>query len=85
MKSVYIIYAIAVVLLFAMFGYLRSDAAPQPCPKGSYSIGDGLCKAEPTGCQYGDSISLADCEKFKPSVITPRTTKPVHTPDTTGK
>lgn len=30
----------------------------QLCPGGSYSIGDGLCKPEPTGCPYGDSIAL---------------------------
>jgi hypothetical protein len=39
------------------------------CPVGSYNIGwnaDGsaICKAEPTGCPYGDSIPLGDaCDK----------------------
>lgn len=42
------------------------------CPEGSYNIGiskDGaaICKLEPTGCPYGDSIPLgADCDKHAP-------------------
>lgn len=42
------------------------------CPEGSYSIGIGkngevLCKLEPTGCPYGDSIPLGpECDKHKP-------------------
>lgn len=46
--------------------------APQTCPTGSYDIGiskDGqlICKLEPTGCPYGDSIPLgADCDKHAP-------------------
>lgn len=42
------------------------------CPAGSYNIGiskDGsaICKLEPTGCPYGDSIPLgADCDKHAP-------------------
>lgn len=40
------------------------------CPDGSYNIGtkDGvnpICKLEPTGCPYGDSIPMEDCDKFK--------------------
>jgi len=33
-------------------------ASAQQCPAGSYDIGNGACKAEPTGCPYGDSIPL---------------------------
>lgn len=42
------------------------------CPNGSYQIGkeEGtnkpICKLEPTGCPYGDSIPLDQCDKFKP-------------------
>ena len=43
------------------------------CPDGSYLIGydkDGvnpICKLEPTGCPYGDSIPLGpDCDKHAP-------------------
>lgn len=44
---------------------------PTPCPEGSYSIGiekngENICKLEPTGCPYGDSIPLDICDKFKP-------------------
>jgi hypothetical protein len=43
------------------------------CPEGYYEIakeddGDPVCKAEPTGCPYGDSIPLGpDCDKHKPA------------------
>lgn len=30
----------------------------QSCPAGSYEIDQGVCKKEPTGCPYGDSIPL---------------------------
>ena len=45
--------------------------APQPkqCPAGSYRIGgtdsEPVCKAEPTGCPYGDSIPV-DSPKCAP-------------------
>jgi hypothetical protein len=42
----------------------RVDAnAPYPytCPEGSYPIGDGACKLEPTGCPFGDSIPMEKC------------------------
>lgn len=35
------------------------------CPAGSYPIGDGNCKNEPTGCPWGDSIPK-DSEKCAP-------------------
>ncbi len=31
------------------------------CPEGSYPIGDGVCKAEPTGCPFGDSVPMDKC------------------------
>lgn len=49
------------------------QAQPQPavqCPSGSYRIGgtdqQPVCKSEPTGCPYGDSIPL-DSPKCAPS------------------
>lgn len=41
------------------------------CPPGSYNIGisktdEPLCKIEPTGCPYGDSIPMDMCDKFAP-------------------
>lgn len=54
-----------------------------PCPAGSYNIGtkDGInpiCKLEPTGCPYGDSIPLGpQCDKHKPAEPAPvEQTKP---------
>lgn len=48
-------------------------AVQQTCPAGSYEIGrkepggDPICKLEPTGCPYGDSIPLGpDCDKHAP-------------------
>lgn len=43
------------------------------CPAGSYDIGiskDGspICKLEPTGCPYGDSIPMDMCDKFAPQL-----------------
>lgn len=50
----------------------NAQQTTQTCPAGSYDIGiskDGspICKLEPTGCPYGDSIPLGpDCDKHKP-------------------
>jgi hypothetical protein len=47
------------------------------CPAGSYNIGESkdgqvICKLEPTGCPYGDSIPLGpDCDKHAPKDPTP--------------
>ncbi len=30
------------------------------CPAGQYEIDEGVCKSEPTGCPYGDSIPVDD-------------------------
>ncbi len=45
------------------------------CPAGSYEIGRSdkdmpICKKEPTGCPYGDSIPLGpDCDKHAPAPV----------------
>ncbi len=53
----------------------QATAAPAPvqqCPAGSYEIdrkddGQPICKLEPTGCPYGDSIPLGpECDKHAP-------------------
>lgn len=45
------------------------------CPEGSYEIGSKdegpLCKLEPTGCPYGDSIPMDMCDKVKPAEVQP--------------
>lgn len=61
------IFIILISLTTAMF-INRSGKAEEPsvCPAGSYDMGDGYCKLEPTGCPYGDSIPMEDCDKFAP-------------------
>lgn len=47
------------------------EPGPEECPAGSYPISgkneELICKLEPTGCPYGDSIPLEFCDKFKPA------------------
>ncbi len=64
--------AIVVVIIAGMFIInALANAAPAQqyppgysytCPAGSYPIGDGVCKAEPTGCPFGDSVPMDKCE-----------------------
>lgn len=49
----------------------RCADKPLICPEGSYLIdydenGQPICKAEPTGCPYGDSIPMSECDKHAP-------------------
>lgn len=61
-------------LLIAYSVYVNTPASAQqssdPCPAGTYNIGtidEPICKNEPTGCPYGDSIPLgAACDKHAP-------------------
>lgn len=46
-----------VVIFYARQMKPLANAAAE-CPAGSYSLGDGACKLEPTGCPYGDSIPI---------------------------
>lgn len=62
-------------LLFALVALVVTRGRAQvpqisSCPDGSYEItrektGDPICKLEPTGCPYGDSIPL-DSPKCSP-------------------
>lgn len=76
------------LMLLAISLVMPVQMQPQPtqaqqsvCPAGSYNIGtkDGInpiCKLEPTGCPYGDSIPLGpQCDKHKP-VETPPVEQP---------
>lgn len=64
-------------LTYFMVGFLLAcavvviqgaKAEPTTCPSGSYEIGrddsgNAICKMEPTGCPYGDSIPLGpECD-----------------------
>jgi hypothetical protein len=63
-------FAIVVVLFFWFLRQSGYTQQPQQCPPGSYPIGlekdQMICKLEPTGCPYGDSIPMEDCDKHKP-------------------
>jgi len=71
--------ALTAALLFVAIMTARvGSTEPQPatCPAGSYDIGiskDGspICKLEPTGCPYGDSIPMDMCDKFAPQLEQP--------------
>lgn len=70
---------IAAAILLALWVYNNlglaeaQDAPAKTCPAGSYDIGiskdgDPICKLEPTGCPYGDSIPLGpECDKHAES------------------
>jgi len=76
---------IAAITYCAVSGYQvkivpeRANAqSTATCHEGSYEIGrkedggDPICKLEPTGCPYGDSIPLGpDCDKHAPKDPTP--------------
>lgn len=66
-------------------------AEPMVCPAGTYNIGEKnspLCKKEPTGCPYGDSIPL-DSPKCAPPIEQQEVKKSTYVPETftemTGK
>lgn len=73
LKQVLWIWAIAIIagiLVAAFIGYSvnADDRVPvTSCPDGTYQIGfdddsqKPVCKNEPTGCVYGDSIPLSEC------------------------
>lgn len=80
MKYAFIGTLIGSFMIIALSVALPVETRPQPanasqpsqCPAGSYDIGiskDGqpICKLEPTGCPYGDSIPMDMCNKFKPA------------------
>lgn len=68
-KYVYFI-ASGIVLLGYFVGNAYANNQQTVCPDGSYAIDQGVCKQEPTGCPYGDSIPL-DSPKCVPPVETP--------------
>lgn len=75
-KKLFVLLVIDLTLLIYLFVFWKAEAmvqeVPATCPAGSYEIGrkepDGepICKLEPTGCPYGDSIPMDMCDKFAP-------------------
>ncbi len=76
-----VIAAIGIAILIIGVTASMQATAAQTCPEGSYNIGiskDGepLCKLNPTGCPYGDSIPMDMCDKFAPKPVEPIVTEP---------
>lgn len=60
---------IIVSLVFSGLFGVRAEA--NPCPPGSYLVDykapdRPICKLDPTGCPFGDSIPMEHCSKFDP-------------------
>ncbi len=64
-------------------GHETAGRCADKCPNGSYPIGyddetgAAICKKEPTGCPYGDSIPMDMCDKFKPQPKKSAPSKPI--------
>jgi hypothetical protein len=86
---------VVTALILAPIGFepvgLTNASNGDGCPDGSYNIGitkDGspLCKLEPTGCPYGDSIPL-DSPKCAPSpeeLAKQKESEPINVPTPTN-
>jgi hypothetical protein len=78
----YVLIIIATLIaIVSWIGIVGAEAPAKTCPEGSYDIGiskDGepLCKLNPTGCPYGDSIPMDMCDKFAPKPVEPIVTEP---------
>ena len=67
-----------IILFILALRTINASAYDYTCLKGQYPIGNRMCKIEPTGCPYGDSIPLGpECDKQAP--VLPET--PVIVPD----
>jgi hypothetical protein len=73
-----LLFALGLTMLIMGLSNLFAHAEPvKTCPAGSYDVGisktnELLCKLEPTGCPYGDSIPIgAECDKFNPKDYPP--------------
>lgn len=76
MKKLILIAILILALGFTIkAGANEPISEPEKCPAGSYEIGyidedrkEPICKLEPTGCPYGDSIPLGpQCDKHAES------------------
>lgn len=75
-KQLGLIYGAVVLSSVASYSFVNYTIAHaiSSCSAGSYEIGredngTPICKNEPTGCPYGDSIPLGpDCDKHKEAV-----------------
>jgi len=73
-KKFLILTAVYYLILFTLVIFCKVNAlveeVPATCPPGSFEVGQieegvPICKLEPTGCPYGDSIPMDECDKFK--------------------
>lgn len=81
-------YALLAIAALMYYLYTNVNAAKPPtnCPSGSYQIavddqGNPVCKQDPTGCPYGDSIPMDMCAKFGPVDEGPQTSPSGITPE----
>ena len=63
MRIIKLLVLAAVATTAMLLGGVGAEPTPETCPAGSYEIdrkddGSPLCRLEPTGCPYGDSIPL---------------------------
>lgn len=73
-------------------GHETQGRCADKCPPGTYQIGiderygSAICKNEPTGCPYGDSIPLGpECDKHKPVKSTVKPAQPPKAAQCGGK
>lgn len=92
MRRIIVSSLVATIALLGISIVLPVQTQPQPaaaqqqsinCPAGSYNIGtndDPICKQEPTGCPYGDSIPMDMCDKFAHQPVATPTEQPKPAP-----
>lgn len=68
MKTILFILAVCLIAITLM---KYTFAEVTICPNGSYPIdmGEIICKVEPTGCPYGDSIPLDSTKCVAPEPV----------------
>lgn len=59
-KILFLVFLLGLLLTPKLLNKSVKPHATQ-CPPGSYSIDEHVCKKEPTGCPYGDSLPLEKC------------------------
>lgn len=57
-----LIFDVLILAIGIVVGSNTLGSTKAECPSGTYAIDEGICKAEPTGCPYGDSIPMEKCQ-----------------------
>jgi hypothetical protein len=75
--------SVGFIIVWGVIIFTKVSAEPATCPSGSYEIdrektGEPICKLDPTGCPYGDSIPLGpECDKHKNDQVNKSPVPPV--------